>query len=143
MRIRKATSGDLVQMKQILVLNKLSPDGIEQQIEHFLVAESDSPVVGTAGLERFDTTGLLRSVAVLPEHQNSGIGNRLVTAILRYAKQLELLEVVLFTETAATFFERRGFQRVDRSQITGAVRSSNQFTIACPASATAMRKHLR
>jgi hypothetical protein len=42
------------------------------------------------------------------------------------------------TTTAAGYFERRGYVRVERHALPGPIRRSEEFTQLCPASAVAM-----
>ena len=46
-----------------------------------LVATERGALVGVVGLERYETNGLLRSLAVDPQHRSRGLGARLVDAI--------------------------------------------------------------
>jgi amino-acid N-acetyltransferase len=48
----------------------------------------------------------------------------------------------LLTTTAETFFERRGYRRVDRSQAPLAIQSTSEFASLCPASSAFMIKQL-
>jgi N-acetylglutamate synthase-like GNAT family acetyltransferase len=46
----------------------------------------------------------------------------------------------LLTDDASSYFEGRGFQVVDRNDVDEVVKTSLEFTEACPESATVMRK---
>lgn len=54
------------------------------------------------------------------------------------ARQLGIHEVYLLTETAADYFPRFGFHRIERAAASPAIHSSVEWTSACPASAQAM-----
>ena len=72
-------------------------------------------LVGCAGMERHGRLGLLRSAAVVPEFQRSGLGTKLTEAILQDAAQQGLSEMLLLTTTARDFFEKKfGFEVAGR-----------------------------
>jgi len=48
----------------------------------------------------------------------------------------------LLTTTAADFFPKFGFEPIARADVPASVQSSIEFTSACPATATVMRKTL-
>ena len=112
--------------------------GVAEAVEAFIVAESAGGIAGLAGLERYGRHGLLRSVAVSPEWRGRGLGGALTEEILATAEREGLEAVYLLTETAADFFPRYGFRRVERSEVAEGVRASAEFTHLCPASSVAM-----
>lgn len=50
--------------------------------------------------------------------------------------------VYLLTTTAADYFPRMGFARIERDEVPVAVQQSTEFRTLCPASAVAMRRVL-
>jgi amino-acid N-acetyltransferase len=103
----------------------------------------DGAVVGSAELEIYGDSALLRSVAVAPSEQGGGLGQRLVGAALDLARQRAVRRVYLLTETAEEYFVRLGFQPIDRSQVNDLVKRSIEFSEVCADSATAMVCQLR
>ena len=103
------------------------------------VARRDGRLVGTVAVERYGSHGLLRSLAVAPDQRGLGLGGRLADDAEAVGRALGLHSMVLLTETAAPFFEARGYVRVPRSEVPEAVRQSGQFRGACCASAVCMR----
>jgi amino-acid N-acetyltransferase len=86
-------------------------------LRDFQVALADGRVVGCAALEiAWDRLGEIRSVAVVPAFQRRGVGRRLVEACLREARRLGIGRVFSLT-TAPAFFERLGFERVERESL--------------------------
>jgi amino-acid N-acetyltransferase len=59
------------------------------------------------------------------------------------AEELSARDVFLLTFTAEGYFQRFGFQSLDRADVPASVRTSVQFTYACPSTASVMRKRLR
>jgi amino-acid N-acetyltransferase len=99
-------------------------------------------VVGAIGLERFGTSGLLRSLVVAPEMRGRGLGGVLVDAVERDARSAGLDALVLLTQTAEPFFAARGYARIERAAAPEAVKTSAEFASLCPASAVTMIKPL-
>ncbi|MBI1806431.1 MAG: GNAT family N-acetyltransferase [Ignavibacteria bacterium] len=140
--IRKATASDLSAIVDILQKTKLGTEELINHLSHFFVAESDGTIIGTIGLEIYKPIGLLRSAAVLPSFQGKGVGQKLVDALVEYARGQGLSELVLLTTTATDYFEKKRFVKVRREGITGEVLTSDQFRGACPSTAIPMRKVL-
>lgn len=113
-------------------------EGVAEQPQAYIVAESAGEIAGVAGLERYARHGLLRSVAVSPEWLGRGLGGALTEEILATADRERLQAVYLLTETAADFFPRYGFRRIGRSEVAEGVRASPEFTELCPASSVVM-----
>ena len=140
--VRRATPGDLDDVLSLLRGHGLLLDGLREHLSTTLVAEQDDRVVGSAALEMYTDGALLRSVAVAPAVQGHGVGARLTEAALRLAGDLGAPAVYLLTNTAADYFPKLGFARVDRGAVPDDVRTSVEFTSACCASAVVMRKAL-
>ena len=109
----------------------------------FHVVREHGRVVGAIGLERYGTAGLLRSLVVAPGLRGRGLGAELVEALEQDALAAGIETLVLLTQTAETFFARRGYARIERAAAPDGVRASAEFSALCPASATTMIKTLR
>ena len=127
---------------RLLEGSHLPVDGLRHHLATTLVARDNSAIVGSAALEVYADGALLRSVAVAPEWQRRGIGRELTQAAIKQAEQLRLPALYLLTTTAESYFPKFGFSRIDRADVPTGVRSSVEFTSACPASAVVMRKSL-
>lgn len=77
----------------------------------FIVAESDGRIVGCVHLDEYSPSlAELRSLAVAPDSQGSGIGKALVAATERFARARGY--ATLFAVSNDTeFFARYGFER--------------------------------
>jgi amino-acid N-acetyltransferase len=106
------------------------------------VIETGVTLRGAIALEPFASEGILRSLAVTPDARSHGLGHRLVAQLESDARNDGFRKLVLLTRTAEKFFEKLGYQIVNRDQISDAVRASAQFRSLCPASATCMAKAL-
>ena len=116
--------------------------GAEAHLSDFFLAFRDDVLIGSAGLERYGDTALLRSVAVTASERGHGLGQALVQQVLAYAASLGVCQVVLLTTTAADFFVRFGFRPISRAEFPRSAQMSVEFQEACPASATAMSLEL-
>lgn len=125
-------------LKEADLLTEDLPDGLR----NFLLAKQDGMLVGVAGLELFGPVGLLRSVAVNPTHQGKGIAGQLVGQLLAGADERGLREVYLITTTADHYFDRYGFEPVNREQVPEAIQQTRQFSGLCPSSAVVMKRNL-
>ncbi len=122
----------------LLQANHLPLAGLTDHIATALVARVDGAVVGSVALEVYTRSALLRSVAVTTAWRGQGLGEQLVRAALRLAREQKISHVYLLTETAQDFFSRLGFHSVERGQVASDVQQSVEFTSACPLSAAVM-----
>ena len=140
-KLRSATVSDLPKVKSFLRENALPDLGVEGCVQDFVIAEDEiGNWVGVAGLETHGNNGLLRSVAVRKGSRGKGVGRALVNAVLADARARGLTNIYLLTDDANDYFERLGFRVVDRKEVDTAVKTSVEFTEACPDSALVMRK---
>jgi ribosomal protein S18 acetylase RimI-like enzyme len=95
--------------------NYLDPGG------EFLVVTVDERVVAMGGLavdgEGDENAGELLRIAVHPDHQRAGHGNRVIAGLERAARERGLNRVVLWTaqrqRAALAFYRDRGYEGVD------------------------------
>jgi N-acetylglutamate synthase-like GNAT family acetyltransferase len=140
-QLRAATNGDLQRIKSFLRDNGLPDLGVDSWIQNFIIAEDQTGNwVGIVGLELYGESCLLRSVAVDAKSRGRGYGRILVNAALGNARAKGLKRAYLLTDDASEYFERLGFQIVDREDVDASVKASLEFTEACPESATVMWK---
>ena len=79
--------------------------------ELVFVAEDNSKLVGIVILDYYSKRlSELRSMYVMAEYRNSGVGKLLVNALLKKAEQLKIKEVMTITlKEMAPWFEKSGF----------------------------------
>ena len=140
--IAAATSADLPALLELLGQSALPTAGLAHHLDTTLVAHEAGHVVGSAALELYGTTALLRSVAVAPGLRGRGLGQELTRHALALARRRKIRTVYLLTETAGGFFPRFGFRAISRDAVDPAVQRSVEFTSACPTSALAMAAEL-
>jgi phosphinothricin acetyltransferase len=133
-----AKPGDLPAILDLIRSVNLPPNGIEDSLEYFWVAREGEQTVGTIGLEVYANLALLRSVAVSPKRQCTGLGRVLTDMALSYLTTRQFQTVYLLTTTAESFFARYGFLSIPRSEVPTSVQDSVEFQSACPDTATCM-----
>ncbi|EKS72784.1 arsenic resistance N-acetyltransferase ArsN2 [Caballeronia sp. Lep1P3] len=144
MLICGAQSADLAQIKALLNENDLpTTDITAQHLGRFLVVRNpQDTIIACVGLERFSDGALLRSLVVAESDRHAGLGRTLLSEAEHAASIDGCTQIWLLTTTAPDFFQRRGYQPIDRSSVPDDVRKSREFSLLCPASATCLHKRL-
>lgn len=94
------------------------------------------------GLELFDSTALLRSLAVSPKRRGLGLGRFLVKYVEEYCRSKHMHSIFLMTTTASTYFVSLGYHQVARDCVPGSIKGSSQYSSVCPKSAIIMSTRL-
>jgi amino-acid N-acetyltransferase len=142
MRVERAQADDLGAIERLLVASRLPLDGARDAFATGVVARDRGEIVGAAAVEPYGQAGLLRSVVVEPERRGTGIGGTLVDSSEMLARDLGIGELYLLTDTAETWFRRRGYSTIERDVVPEPVRRSIEFTTACSTTAVAMWRAL-
>ena len=116
---RRARLGDVDAILQINerfarrgILLSRTPEEIAEQIGSFRVSELDGEVVGIAALRDYgDGIGELRSLAVSDTVQGRGMGEMLVRAIVRDAREAGLGKLYVLTANPG-YFALQGFEEI-------------------------------
>ena len=114
--IRPARREDIPLLAEFLVpfveAERLIPRTLTELDElypQFFIAESERQLIGCAVLEIYSPKmAELRSLAVLPEQRNNGVGRALVQACLERARAANVLEVMAIS-SKENFFLNCGF----------------------------------
>ena len=106
----------------------------------FLGCHDRNELIGCVGLEIYDDTALLRSLAVSIAMQRHGLGAALVKAAETYATGNGIKHLFLLTVTAEAFFEHLGYQLYPRQKAPVSIATTSQFSDLCPASSAFMYK---
>jgi amino-acid N-acetyltransferase len=125
--ITPAMPGDVRAILDLVEAVHLPSEGIAEAMEYFWVARAGEPIVGTVGLEVYDDMALLRSLAVTPARQHTGLGRALTETALSYLTTRQFRAVSLLTITAEEFFARHGFCLVARDAVPTSVQQSVEF----------------
>ena len=103
----------------------------------------DDTFFGTGGLEILNRVALLRSVSVDTTQRGKNLGKAIAVDLLKKAQDKGIETVFLLTESAKSFFEKQGFEIMDRGDAPTEIKSTTEFSTICPASAALMVKKLR
>ena len=121
----------------------LTADLTPEKLRNFFAARIENRgIIAAAVCEAFEEYGLLRSLAVRPDYQGSGIGRILVAEMEAYAKESGIKTLYLLTTTASGYFTKLGFQVTQRSSAPGCIAATEEFRGLCPVSAVCMQKQL-
>lgn len=133
---------DLAFVERMLAAAELPVADVRTGTTRFYAASLGGERVGVGGVERSGSDALLRSVAVVEERRGEGVGSTLCAELERRAAHDGIRALYLLTTTAADFFAKRGYGRVEREAVPQPLRETPQFASLCPDSAVAMRKRL-
>lgn len=140
--LRLARPQDRPAIVSLLQAVHLPFEDLPQALDNFLVAEKAGGIVGSVGVELHGNCALLRSLAVDPQQQGTGMGKALYQAAVNLTLQKGIRGMYLITTTAAPFFEKQGFESVDRVEVPVSIQRTTQFSGICPSSATVMRRSI-
>lgn len=98
-------------LEQQGILAKRSREKIEMEIADYLVIERDGLVIACAALhpDQQSHTGAIACLAVHPDYQRSSRGSRLLEAIYRKAKHLNINKLFVLSTQTVHWFMERGF----------------------------------
>jgi len=130
------------QVTALLAAEKLPITDIPENLDNFFVATAGNKVIGVAGMEIYGNYGLLRSVAIEPEHRGLGIADKLISHIESLANSKKLSALYLLTETAPEYFRNKGFVEIGREMVPEEIQCSSEFSHVCPVSAIVMKKSI-
>jgi amino-acid N-acetyltransferase len=150
-----AHMGDAVTMELFSISDKISvltllknadlpiEDLTDYKLKNFMVAKhKDGSVVGVVGIEMYQKSGLLRSLAVHPSYRGKGLGRHLTREIESFACQNGIETLYLLTMTAADFFPKIGYEVMQRDKVPESIRRTEEFKNVCPVSAVCLFKVL-
>jgi amino-acid N-acetyltransferase len=110
---------------------------------NFLVAIKKDKIIACVGLQKVNTKNmLLRSLAVKNEYKNMGVGNDLITQLIKISAQKKFKTIHLLTTTADIYFEKKGFMISERNNAPKKVLQTTEFSKICPSTATYMTMNL-
>ena len=138
--VRPAKPSDLPAISELLVNATLPTAGVAEHLETFVVLESGGAIVGVGGLEVHKSVALIRSLAVAPAHQGCGLATAICDHLEAEGASRGVKHLYLLTETAASFFAKRGYAAISRNGAPPEITSSQEFSEICPQSAVFMRR---
>ena len=126
--LREATPDDVGGL--IALIRPLEEDGtlvrrdrarIEREVENFTVIEHDGVIFGCAALYPYPDEGIaeMACLAVNPQVQSKGDGERLLKRIEQRARAAGLRRLFVLTTRTMHWFLKRGFVPADVDQLPG------------------------
>jgi amino-acid N-acetyltransferase len=118
--IRTATQDDIGGILNLIeplekegVLVKRPRETLETEIQKFIIIEHDGLTIGCVALNPFqeEKAGELACLAVHPDFQNTGVGERLLKAIETNCKKQKLRNVFVLTTKSSHWFLENGFRK--------------------------------
>lgn len=140
---QKAKPSDLNLIKNILKTNELPYEDLETSNVELFLTYKNAKFIGVIGLERFDDTGLLRSMTIEEKYRRKGYGKKICQKLFDYSKNTGIKELYLLTCTAKDFFEKIGFEVISRENVPDSIKSTTEFSELCPCSAICMKYTLK
>lgn len=138
--LRPADADTVHRVVALLRENDLPHEDVREHPSRFVLATTDSTLVGVGGLEPYGDIGLLRSLAVTESHRGQGYGTTICDALEQRARDTGIETLYLLTTTPTSFFEQRGYEEIDRTDAPEAIQRTTEFADRCPESATCMRR---
>lgn len=142
--IRPATLNDKQAVEKLLQDAELAAldDSSQFGPQYAVACDANRSIIGVAGVEVYESVGLLRSVVVADGQRGQGIGKTLASNRVAWATSHGMEELYLLTNDAVEHWQSRGFRVIDRSHAPASITKTSEWTGACPASATAMSLRL-
>ncbi len=129
----------LPQLRALLRDNGLPDEDCAEQLQHFVGIFEAAKLLAAGGLQPAGADALLRSVVVESRSRSQGLGRQITDYLLAQAPARGYRSVYLLTETAADYFEKTGFRRIERAGVPESIAATRQFTALCPDGAVCMR----
>lgn len=139
MRPHYATEKDWPEIEALLRASSLPIAGVREHISQYIVARDNAGLLGCAGVERYETTGLLRGLAVAQHARSAGLGELLLSTIVADVRQQGVESIVLQTMTASGYFARLGFTPIRFEDLPPAVLPSHEFNRTVAVAGTLMQ----
>lgn len=121
---KKATLKDISSMQELVknevekgIILPRNSDEVATNIRSYMVAFDDDKLIGYGALHiHSDFLAEIRSLVVLKEYRNKGVGSEIVKKLLKEAKFYGIKDVITLTYKDK-FFMNLGFKIIDKSEI--------------------------
>jgi len=141
-QIQPMAKNHFAAVQRLLAENNLPLDGLEDSLEHALVATHNGVIIGTLTMERYGVAGLLRSFVVARGWRGRGVGTALGKALLKQAAAAGIHEVYLLTTTIEEMAAHFGFHHIQREDVPAAVHESVEFRLQQCSTAAVMKMEI-
>lgn len=127
---------------EFLTIYKLPVSDLMEGNTELFLAYDEEELVATIGLEKYGSTGLLRSLAVKESYRNLQLADKMIRGLFAVCESQQITDVYLLTTTAEKYFLKKGFLQVDRESVPHSIKQSREFRSICPASAVVMHRRV-
>ncbi|TKX43961.1 arsenic resistance N-acetyltransferase ArsN2 [Halorubrum sp. ARQ200] len=142
LKLRRADEATLSYVETKLEANGLPSQDVRSKPDCFYIGYDGDERIGAAGIEIYDTDGLLRSVVVEEAVRGQGYGTALCAVAETEAQSADVDMLYLLTTNTSGFFTELGYVEIDRSTVPRAIQQTTEFDDLCPSTATCMKKTL-
>lgn len=126
--VRRAEEKDLLRIQRLVAKAGLREKGIEQHVDRFIVvANKDDQLIGTVGVEKYGTDGLLRSLVLDSVMWNEYLSLQFLEVVLQHTKEQQIDTVYLCTKGTNMLFHYLGFQKTNVENVPDHVKKSPHF----------------
>jgi N-acetylglutamate synthase-like GNAT family acetyltransferase len=135
---RTALVEDFPEIANLLDECKLPHSDIVPGKQNFIIAEIDRKIIGCAGFEAYNESGLFRSLGVKPIHREMKIGKDLLSKVINLSKENNVNQLYLLTTTADVYFKKSGWKVINRNEVPDDILATTEFSSICPSTAICM-----
>jgi amino-acid N-acetyltransferase len=90
---------------------------IYENIRNFFICKDKNKIIGVSALHiMWENLAEIRSIAVLKDYRNRGVGKKLIDRCLNEAKELGIRKVYILTNNPA-YFIKTGFKDIDKNSL--------------------------
>ncbi|MFC0561082.1 hypothetical protein [Halalkalibacter alkalisediminis] len=126
--VRKAKEKDMLPIQRLVAKAGLRDEGIEQYIESFLVVEDeDQNLIGTVGVEQYETEGLLRSLVLDSPIWTAQLSLEFLQLTLKYAEEQNMETIYLCAKGTNALFHQLGFREIEKEEVPEQISRSPHF----------------
>jgi len=127
MKFEKAREKDIQAIKDLLAENDLPSEDIRGDHQVFFLLRGEGKILAVCGLEIYGRHGILRSFVVNKPERKTGIGTEIYQYTLSKGIEEGIKAFYLLTTTAAGFFEKMEWQKVERKAVPEVIKKSHEF----------------
>lgn len=139
--LRGAVPGDEKEILDMLQAAGLTTAGVSGNMQQFTVADNGE-IMGAIGMVPDDAGSvLLRSLIVKEKYRNAGIADALLQAALKSGSG-PIKTAYLLTYTAEKYFAKRGYKKIERTDIPCVLLEKSLQGEACSDCSTCMKREL-
>lgn len=142
LQIEPALESDYKEISYLLNVNELPSSDITEDHVQIFVGLNQQEIIGTIGLQKYDSIGLLRSLVVKDGYKSQKIAGKLLHYIFDYCVMHKITELYLLTTSAEEYFYKYGFQKIERILVPEVIKETKQYQEICPKVAVVMHKSL-